>query len=256
MIFWLIGSVFVLGILFKTPWMKGKVGEFTVNIATSLHLNKGEYVNIKNITLQLNDGSTTQIDHIIVSRYGVFVIETKNMKGWIFGDEHQSMWTQQIFKEKHRFQNPLRQNYRHTKALEEILALPPESIMSIVVFIGDCKVKTTMPKNVFINAKYTSYIESFQEEKLSAYQFDMTIETLNQKRLKQSFSTDREHVANLQERHNAKPARTSSTKTCSRCGKEMVLRHNRQTGKAFYGCSGYPKCRNVVKNAQLSKYSG
>ena len=244
MIFWLIGSVFVLGILFKTSWMKGKFGEFSVNVATSLHLNKEEYVNIKNITLQLNDGSTTQIDHVIVSRYGVFVIETKNMKGWIFGDAHQEKWTQQIFKEKHRFQNPLRQNYRHTKALEEILALPAESIISIVVFIGDCHFKTAMPNNVFINAKYTSYIESFQEEKLSAYQFDMTIETLNQKRLKQSFSTDREHVANLYERHETK---LTPTKICSRCGKEMVLRHNRQTGQKFYGCSAYPKCRNMEK---------
>jgi len=186
-IFWFLGSVFVLGILFKTPWMEGKVGEFMVNVATSLRLDKEKYVNIKNITLQLNDGSTTQIDHVIVSRFSVFVIETKNMKGWIFGDEHQEKWTQQIFKEKHRFQNPLRQNYRHTKALEEILALPTESIIPIVVFIGDCEFKTTMPKNVFINAKYTSYIESFQEKKLSAYQFNMTIGTLNQKRLKQSF---------------------------------------------------------------------
>ena len=247
MIFWLISSVFVLGILFKTPWMKGKVGEFTVNIATSLHLNKDEYVNIKNITLQLNDGSTTQIDHVIVSRYGVFVIETKNMKGWIFGDEHQSMWTQQIFKEKHRFQNPLRQNYRHTKALEEVLALPTESIIPIVIFIGDCEFKTTMPNNVFINAKYTSYIESFQEEKLSAYQFDMTLETLTQKRLKQSFSTDRKHVANLQERFDTKITPRQTTKICSRCGKEMVLRQNKQTSEEFYGCSGYPKCRKTLQ---------
>lgn len=247
MIFWFLGSVFILGILFKTPWMKGKVGEFTVNMATSIHLDKEKYINIKNITLQLNDGSTTQIDHIIVSRYGVFVIETKNMKGWIFGDEHQQMWTQQIFKEKHRFQNPLRQNYRHTKALEEILALPTESIISIVVFIGDCHFKTVMPNNVFVNAKYTSYIKSFQEEKLSAYQFDMTIEILKQKRLKQSFSTDREHVANLQERHETKPTTTQITKICSQCGKEMVLRQNRQTGQEFYGCSGYPKCKNTGK---------
>ena len=160
MIFWLIGSFFVLGIIFKTPWMKGKIGELTINIATSLHLNKEEYNNIKNITLQLNDGSTTQIDHIIVSRYGIFVIETKNMKGWIFGNEHQKMWTQQIFKEKHTFLNPLHQNYRHTKALEEILKLPKESFISIVVFIGDCKLKTDMPENIFVNAKFTSYIAS------------------------------------------------------------------------------------------------
>ncbi|WP_443070028.1 topoisomerase DNA-binding C4 zinc finger domain-containing protein [Sulfurospirillum sp.] len=52
----------------------------------------------------------------------------------------------------------------------------------------------------------------------------------------------------MYERYNAKPTPTSSTKTCSRCGKEMVLRHNRQTAEAFYGCSGYPKCRNVVND--------
>ena len=215
MIFWFLGLVLVLGVLFKTPWMKGKVGEFTVNMAIFLYLKKEKYITLKNITLQLNDSSTTQIDHVIVSRYGVFVIETKNMKGWIFGDESQKMWTQQIFKEKHRFQNPLRQNYRHTKALEEILELPKESFTSIVIFIGDCQLKTTMPANVFVNAKFTSYIQSFQDEKLSAYQCDRTIAILKQKRLKQSFSTDRKHVANLHERHNANPTPTPSTKICS-----------------------------------------
>ena len=247
MIFWLLGSVFVLGIVFKTSWMKGKIGELTINVATSLHLNKEEYTNIKNITLQLNDGSTTQIDHIIVSRYGIFVIETKNMKGWIFGNEHQKMWTQQIFKEKYPFLNPLHQNYRHTKALEEILKLPKESFISIVVFIGDCKLKTDMPENVFVNAKFTSYIESFKEERLSAYELDMAIETINQKKLKQRFSTDREHIANLRERQFTKPNKALSQEICSQCGKKMVLRQNRQTGEAFYGCSGYPRCRNITK---------
>lgn len=247
MIFWQIGSFFVLGIIFKTPWMKGKIGELTINIATSLHLNKEEYNNIKNITLQLNDGSTTQIDHIIVSRYGIFVIETKNMKGWIFGNEHQKMWTQQIFKEKHTFLNPLHQNYRHTKALEEILKLPKESFISIVVFIGDCKLKTDMPENIFVNAKFTSYIESFKEERLFAYELDMAIETINQKKLKQSFSTDREHIANLRVRQFTKPNKALSQEICSQCGKKMVLRQNRQTGEAFYGCSGYPRCMNITK---------
>ena len=248
MTYWLFfGFVFVLGVLLKTPWMKGVIGELTVNTAASLYLDKEKYVNFKNITLQLQDGSTTQIDHVIVSSYGVFVIETKNMKGWIFGDEHQNMWTQQIFKTKHRFQNPLRQNYRHIKALEEVLALPLECFVSVVVFAGDCRFKTPMPNNVFTSAKYTSYIESFREEKLSAQEFKRVIETLSQKRLKQSFLTNAEHVANLQERHTAKPTPTQASKTCSQCGKAMVLRQNKQTGEAFYGCSGYPKCRNVVK---------
>jgi hypothetical protein len=66
-----------------------------------------------------SQGSTTQIDHVLVSVYGIFVIETKNMKGWIFGDERSAQWTQSIFGKKSRFQNPLRQNYRHVKALAE-----------------------------------------------------------------------------------------------------------------------------------------
>jgi len=68
--------------------MKGVLGEFKVNLATKLFLDKRIYTLLKNVTLPTADG-TTQIDHVIVSRYGVFVIETKNMKGWIFGSAQQ-----------------------------------------------------------------------------------------------------------------------------------------------------------------------
>ena len=57
-------------------------------------------------------GGTTQIDHVFVSVFGVFVVETKNMSGWIFGSERDQDWTQ-VFPggRKFKFQNPLRQNY-------------------------------------------------------------------------------------------------------------------------------------------------
>lgn len=69
------------------------------------------------MTLDTPDG-TTQIDHVFLSPFGVFVLETKNMRGWIFGSENQAQWTQQIFKQRFKFQNPTRQNYKHLKALE------------------------------------------------------------------------------------------------------------------------------------------
>ena len=90
---------------------------------------------IKNVTFPTEDG-TTQIDHVIVSIYGIFVIETKNYKGWIFGREKQKEWTQQIYKTKNKFQNPLRQNYKHTKTLEKLLNLSDKEIYSVIVFIG------------------------------------------------------------------------------------------------------------------------
>ena len=67
---------------------------------------------MNSVTLRRNDG-TTQIDHILISRYGVYVIETKNYKGWIFANPGHSMWTQVIFKRKFRFRNPIHQNFGH-----------------------------------------------------------------------------------------------------------------------------------------------
>lgn len=103
--FWYFIPFIILIALFKTSWFKGVFGEFQVNITAKLFLNKEDYHLIKNVTLTTDDG-TTQIDHIIVSKYGIFVIETKNMKGWIFGGEKQRTWTQKIYKHTNKIQNP------------------------------------------------------------------------------------------------------------------------------------------------------
>ena len=103
--------------------VKGFLGELAVTTAKKLFLDAETYFDINNITIPTSNG-TTQIDHVIVSRYGIFVVETKNMDGWIFGSESQAEWTQSLpGGRKFKFQNPLRQNYRHTKALSEFLGV-------------------------------------------------------------------------------------------------------------------------------------
>lgn len=89
---WFLIPLGILAALSKSAWFKGVVGEGLVNISAKCLLNKEEYHLVKDVTLPTDDG-TTQIDHIIVSKYGIFVVETKNMKGWIFGKPHQRMWT-------------------------------------------------------------------------------------------------------------------------------------------------------------------
>ena len=118
-LWFLIPLVLIVGLL-KSPWFKGMVGEFIVNLSTWIFLDKEQYHLIKNVTLPTENGST-QIDHIIVSKFGVFVVETKNMKGWIFGSPNQKTWTQKIYKHTSKFQNPLHQNYKHIKTLESLL---------------------------------------------------------------------------------------------------------------------------------------
>jgi len=119
---WYFFLIPIVVFFFKTPFFKGFIGEVIINIVSTLFLDKNKYHLIKNVTLPTEDG-TTQIDHIIVSKYGIFVVETKNMKGWIFGGERQKMWTQTIFKHKAKFQNPLHQNYKHIKTIKNTLNL-------------------------------------------------------------------------------------------------------------------------------------
>ena len=62
--------------------------------------------------------AATQIDHIVISQWGIFVIETKTYSGWVFGDAKSAQWTVSHFRRKDRFQNPLRQNYKHIGSVE------------------------------------------------------------------------------------------------------------------------------------------
>ena len=83
---WYIIPFLILVAILKSRWFKGVFGEFLVNKLLA-SLPSTEYTLIKNVTLPTDDG-TTQVDHIVVSKFGIFVVETKNMKGWIFGSPH------------------------------------------------------------------------------------------------------------------------------------------------------------------------
>ena len=123
--------------------LKGLFGELQTTIAKKVFLDSNVYEDINNVTLPTSKG-TTQIDHIIVSRFGIFVVETKNMSSWIFGDEKSPQWTQSLpGGKKFQFQNPLHQNYRHVKALQEFLGVEEEKIFSVVMFWGEAEFTTS-----------------------------------------------------------------------------------------------------------------
>ncbi|QEL65719.1 hypothetical protein OTERR_22430 [Oryzomicrobium terrae] len=218
--------------------LKGWQGELMGTLAHRLFLDTKVYHSLNNITLPTSNG-TTQIDHVIVSRYGLFVVETKNMAGWIFGDAKTPQWTQVLGGKKFRFQNPLHQNYRHTKALEEFLGVRPEQMIPLVMFWGECEFKTAMPNNV-LQRGYTGFIKSHTVVHFSETEVGEILVALKSgmlpKGLIQSFKTRRQHLDSLDHRH-------SSTTTCPKCGKALVQRHARGGSTAFLGCSGFPNCR-------------
>ncbi len=230
--------------IFRTAWFKGLMGELLVRCLVFIGLNKNIYRSFNNVFLPTPDG-TTQTDHIVVSKYGVFVIETKNMKGWIFGDESQSTWTQLIYKKKYTFQNPVHQNYKHIKALESLLDIDSKAIHSVVVFCGGATFKSDMPENVIYAGKLISHIKSKAQQVLSDSQVEDVISAIESGKLKDTSQTNSDHVDSLKSRRDP-----NSKQLCYKCGSPMVLRTQKRgdkKGRRFWGCSRYPKCR-VIRN--------
>ncbi len=243
---WFFIPILLLITFFKSARFKGALGEWAVNQVSSRALNKQDYHLIKDVTLPTEDGGTTQIDHIIVSRYGIFVVETKNMQGWIFGGEYQPQWTQKIFKQSFKFQNPIHQNYKHLKTLQACLDVELKHLHSVIVFTGDCTFKTRLPANVMHSGRYLSYIKSWTEEVFPTEQMQAYITAIEAGRLEPSAATRRAHIQHLQDTA-AQPQPTPPN--CPQCGKQMVMRETRNgpnVGRMFWGCRRFPSCRGMV----------
>ncbi len=194
---WYFIPILLIILFFKSSFGKGLFGEMLVNFVVNVRLDKQKYHLIKNITLETDNG-TTQIDHIIVSEFGIFVIETKNMKGWIFGNEKQKFWTQKIYKYINKFQNPLHQNYKHIKTIESILGVDHTKIFSLIVFVGDSTLKTKMPENVSSATGFISYIKSKKDRIISLDEVNKITSSIESGRLSRTLKTHREHVKHVQ----------------------------------------------------------
>ncbi|HIF9242234.1 TPA: NERD domain-containing protein [Photobacterium damselae] len=239
---WYLLPLLLIVSVFKSRWLKGIFGEFLVNRLLS-KLPESDYTLIKDVTLPTSDG-TTQVDHIVVSKYGIFVVETKNMKGWIFGSARQKLWTQKIYRHSSKFQNPLHQNYKHIKALETLLGCSADYLHSVIVFIGDSTFKTEMPPNVTYARGSIRYIQQFNKVVFSDKDYARLTGSINQIKLKRGVITDLKHRNHVKEIVASKV----SSNQCPRCGSEMVLRETKRgenIGKQFWGCSTFPKCRAV-----------
>ncbi len=176
-------------------------GEALLSRVVQANFGPPDYHLMNHVTLQLKDG-TTQVDHILVSRFGVFVIETKDYKGWIFANAKQANWTQVLFKRKFKFQNPIFQNNRHVRAVQGLLDfLPPGAIKSVVVFTGEAEFKTEIPQGVFCISGLIDYLREHTVEVMSLNRVQFCVGRIETARLAISGETDVEHVQSLERRH-------------------------------------------------------
>lgn len=220
------------------PKVRGMIGERRVNRALRKSLKNSDYHLFKNVTLPTASG-TTQIDHIVVSRHGIFVIETKNMSGWIFGKSTQKTWTQVIYKSKWKFQNPLRQNYAHVRAVADLLGLEDSQVYSIAAFVGSATAKTHLPPNVtWSTRQLVQQIRNVDNVLFDEAQVTRMGAQLSAAMKPRTAKTHRLHVKHVK----ATQAARSEFSNCPRCGSELTVRAKRTTGDKFMGCTQFPKC--------------
>ena len=236
--------IVVLFFLLRSPKLRGKIGEDAV--AGSLEgLPKDEYRVLNDVTIPTATGSS-QIDHIVVSIYGIFVIETKNYNGWIYGGENSEYWTQNIYGNKQQFYNPILQNAGHVRALRRVLKeYEPLPILPIVAFSGKAELKVKVEEACVIYwGQIRTVINQFNERRLNWSQVNEIYDAIIAARLEPGKETNKQHRIDAYSAREQKYDAVESGR-CPRCGGKLVYRSG-QYGE-FYGCSNYPKCKFTHK---------
>lgn len=236
-------AIFALFILYKIlrrvlTKSTGQKGELAV--AKKLRkLPEDKYLVINDLLLH-NNGYSSQIDHVVVSQYGVFVIETKNFQGDIMGGPNSEMWTQNIYGSKSYFRNPILQNLGHITAIRKVIGDKNQiQFQNIVLFSERARILVDKSLPVYHYRKIVPIIEGYTEEVLSR---ESALGVYH--RLLDANITDKqmrkEHVTSAKETKRRKEEAVANGK-CPRCGGNLVLREGKY-GR-FYGCSNYPQCK-------------
>lgn len=224
----------------KTPMGKGMLGELLVKRYLK-NITKYDR-SIHNLMFTINDKSV-QIDHIYINHSGVYVIETKNYSGRIYGRESQDEWTQVLAygKVKNHFYSPIKQNSGHLYNLRQIMSdFPDIKLFSIIVFMHSASlyVETQTPvigisklRKTIQNSNSSTSLSNNEVERI--YQFLLNLKNTNEVSL-------HSHVKQINKRK-----KDYEKNICPYCGAQLVLKSSKSG--SFYGCSNYPKCKFTKK---------
>ncbi len=203
-----------------------------------------EYVIFNDLLFESN-GFSTQIDHIIVSPYGIFVIETKGYKGWILGGENSEYWTQTIYKSKHGFYNPIKQNAGHIRFLRHLLKCSVDiPFIPIVVFNNDAELKVHITNSIVINRyDLISTILRYKSPVIDQNILDWIIKTIQHNYVESKKEVVKQHRNKVKDRQNRSRILIEKG-ICPQCGGQLVSRQSRYG--SFLGCSNFPRCKFTI----------
>lgn len=224
-----------------TPERKGAQGERRVKriIGETTAFDGLYQFVIHDLLIKNEDGTTAQIDHIVINKNGLFVIETKNYAGQIYGDENNQQWTQVLNfgRTKKQFYNPIKQNATHIFRLKEVVTINMP-IHSVIVFvqnniehINSDKVITCQQIRSVLDCDLNHHVPLLEMQKL--YQKLLKIKT-------KTVVTKEEHINNISSMQDG-----LKNYVCPRCKGILIMREGKYG--EFWGCQNYPKCSFTKK---------
>ena len=229
MIFW---SIFIICLckLFKAE-IFGWFGE----LWTKQELNKlprDKYKILNNILIKTND-RTRQIDHIVVSPYGIFVIETKQYNGYITGSKYDLKWERHYGNRPIYYPNPIRQNYGHVKEISKLLNIDSSKIINIVCIPSRANLNINHDGELVRNYTLLDRILSYKN--VIIYNCDDVVRIIKNNNIT-DYNIRRSHKINI--RNNKTEF---DLNMCPKCGGALIERNGKYS--KFLGCSKYPKCK-------------
>lgn len=222
------------------PKFSGFMGEFWVKLKLR-KLPKDKYIVFNNIMIEDEKG-THQIDHLVLSKFGIFVIEMKNYYGLIKGKEFDNKWCQYLGKHKSYFLNPIHQNYGHIKSLSNLFKLEDKYFISVICFSNQAKVDVKSNNIVtqvdYLKDEILKYNEVLINDDIKKLSNIVIYSNIEDKKLRS------QHIKNIRFKIN-NDKNLEDNMICPKCGNQLIERKGKYG--EFVGCSNYPKCRYIKK---------
>lgn len=240
--------------LTHTPYLNmrcstGKYGEYLIYKVLRRYEREGGRF-LFNLYLPKPGGETTELDVVLLCRGGIFVFESKNYSGWIYGRESDYTWTQilpyALRDRDKKFYNPILQNRGHLKHLQNLVG-EDVPLHSVIVFSERCmlkKVKFTRKEvRVIKRSKLRRTVK-----RICAKHPDVLDDTAIQElySLLYPYTQVRRNIKTQHIKSIRRYGERDDGLRCPYCGGSLVLRtasRGENAGEQFYGCENYPRCR-------------
>lgn len=227
---------------FDFLYKKNEKGERQLSDILNFYLPSDFYKIINDVMLEV-DGVTHQIDHVVISQFGVFVIETKDYSGIITGGEYDNKWVRHFKNgKKMYYENPIKQNYGHVKCIQELFGLNDNQVINLVFLTDKSKINIKHNGELTRSSTIINRIMSYGDVVITNYE-DLYNKMLNANIT--DINKRNEHILKIRSRLSELEY---DTDRCPKCGSRLIYHEN--GNNMFLGCERYPDCnytRNISK---------